>query len=123
MTKATICIGENKGADQLRSRSFAVTAKLIIAFATRIVQFLYILNPNFPVSSHLLVLYRLVCVGPSRKPHCWFSRVAAHKLLPRAGETDPDVRLGALRLAQSLVLDEGNFGVVQELNEVVRGCS
>ena len=36
------------------------------------------------------------------------------------GETDAEVRLGALRLAQSLVLDEGNFGVVQELNEVVR---
>ena len=35
------------------------------------------------------------------------------------GETDPEVRLNALRLVQSLLLDEGNFGVVQELNEVV----
>ena len=42
--KPAICIGENKGTD-----SFAVTAKLISAFvlATRIVQFLYFLNPNF----------------------------------------------------------------------------
>ena len=35
------------------------------------------------------------------------------------GETDVEVRLNALRLVQSLLLDEGNFGVVQELNEVV----
>ena len=42
--KPTICIGENKGADQ-----FAVTAKLISAFvfATRIVQSLYFLNTKF----------------------------------------------------------------------------
>ena len=59
--------------------SFAVTAKLISAFvfATRIVQFLYFLNPNFPVSSHLQCLYRSICVGPVRKPHCWFSHEAA----------------------------------------------
>ena len=44
--------------------SFAVTAKLISAFvfATPILQFLYFLNPKFPVSSHLLCLYRLVFV-------------------------------------------------------------
>ena len=36
--------------------SFAVTAKLISAFvfATRIVQFLFFLNPKFRASSHLL---------------------------------------------------------------------
>ena len=46
--------------------------KLISAFvfATRIVQFLYYLNPIFPASSHLLCLYRSVYVGPDRKPHC-----------------------------------------------------
>ena len=51
MGKQTICIGETKGADQL-----AVTAKLISAFvfATRIVQFLYFLNPKFPASTHPL---------------------------------------------------------------------
>ena len=45
MGKPTTCLGENKGADQLR-----VTAKLFSAFvfATRIVQFLYLLNPKFP---------------------------------------------------------------------------
>ena len=78
MGKQTICLGENKGADQLRS---AVTAKLISAFvfATRIVQFLYFINPNFPASSHLLCLYSLVCVGPVRKPHCWFSHEVAQR--------------------------------------------
>ena len=50
--------------------SFAVTAKLISAFvfATRIVQFLYFLNPKFQASSHLMWLYSPVCVGPGRKP-------------------------------------------------------
>ena len=48
MGKATICICENKGADQLRG----VTAKLISAFvsATRIVQFLFYLNPKVQAS-------------------------------------------------------------------------
>ena len=50
--------------------SFAVTAKLISAFvfATRIVQSLYFLNPEFQASSHLLWLYSPVCVGPGLKP-------------------------------------------------------
>ena len=60
--------------------SFAVTAKLISAFvfATRIVQFLFYLNPKFQASSSFLCLYRPVCVGPVRKPHCWFSHEEAH---------------------------------------------
>ena len=59
--------------------SFAVTAKLIITFvfATRIVLFLFYLNPKFQASSSFLCLYRSVCVGPVRKPHCWFSHGAA----------------------------------------------
>ena len=59
--------------------SFAVTAKLISAFvfATRIVQFLFYLNPKFQASSSFLCLYRPVCVRPVRKPHCWFSHEAA----------------------------------------------
>ena len=75
MGKSTICIGENKDADQLRG----VTAKLISAFvfAIRIVQFLFYLNPKFQASSSFLCLYRPVCVGPVRKPHCWFSHEAA----------------------------------------------
>ena len=50
--------------------SFAVTAKLISAFvfATRIVQFLFYLNPKYQVSNHRLWLYSPVCVGPGRKP-------------------------------------------------------
>ena len=42
------------------------------------VQFLHYLNPKFQVSSQLLCLYSLVCVGPVRNPHCWFSHKTAH---------------------------------------------
>ena len=58
MRKPTICLGENKGTDQL------VTTKLISAFvfATRIVQFLFYLNPKFQASSSFLCLYSVtVC--------------------------------------------------------------
>ena len=50
--------------------SFAVTAKLISAFvfATRKVKSLYLLNPKFQASNHLLWLYSPVCVGPGRQP-------------------------------------------------------
>ena len=50
--------------------SFAVTAKLISAFAftTRIVQSLNFLFPKFQASSHLLWLYSPVCVGSGWKP-------------------------------------------------------
>ena len=77
MGKPTICLGENKGADQLRGNREA--AKLISAFvfATRIVQFLFYLNPKFQASSSFLCLYRPVCVGPVQKSHCWFSHEAA----------------------------------------------
>ena len=46
--------------------SFAVTAKLISAFvfATRIVHFLFLLNPKFQASMLLLGLYMSVCVRP-----------------------------------------------------------
>ena len=74
MRKPTICIGETK-----THISFAVTAKLISAFvfATRMVQFLFYLNPKFEASSSLLCFYWPVCVGSVRKPHCWFSNEAA----------------------------------------------
>ena len=54
--------------------SFAVTAKLISAFvfATRIVQSLYFLNPEFQASSHLVWLYSPVCVGTGWKPKTGF---------------------------------------------------
>ena len=69
MGKPTICKGENK--DQI---SFAVSA---FVFATRIVQFLFYLNPKFQGPSSFLCLYRPVCVEPVRKPHCWFSHEVA----------------------------------------------
>ena len=49
--------------------SCAVTAQLFNAFvfATQIVQSLFFINPNFQGSNHLLLLYSLVCVGPSRE--------------------------------------------------------
>ena len=49
--------------------SCAVTAQVISAFvfATRIIQFIFYLNPKFQASIHLLWLYRPVCVGPCRK--------------------------------------------------------
>ena len=50
MGKPTICLGENKGADQLRSNCE---------------QFFY-LNPQFQASISFLSLYRSVCVGPGR---------------------------------------------------------
>ena len=48
----------------------SVTAQLISAFvfAIRIVQSLYYIHLKFQASSHLLWLYRPVCVGPGRKP-------------------------------------------------------
>ena len=77
MGKPTICIGENKDADQLRGNR---EADQPFVFATRIVQFLFYLTPKFQASSLLLCLYRPVCVGPVRKPHCWFSHEAARLL-------------------------------------------
>ena len=49
--------------------SFAVTAKLLVAFvfATRIVHSLYF-PPKFQASSNLLWLNSSVCVEPCRKP-------------------------------------------------------
>ena len=78
MKKKTFCICENKGANQLCS-NWRVTAKLISAFVftTRIVQFLYFLNPKFPASSHLLCLYSSVYVRTVLKSHCWFSHEVA----------------------------------------------
>ena len=70
MRKPDFCLGENKGADQLRGNREADHA---FVFATRIVQFLFYLNPKFQASSSFLSLYRPVCVGPGRNPNCWFS--------------------------------------------------
>ena len=77
MGKPSICIGENKGADQLRSHCIADHA---FVFDIWIVQILNFINPKFQATSLLLCLYRSVCVGPVRKPHCWFSHEAAQLL-------------------------------------------
>ena len=50
MGKPIICIGENKGTDQLRSNCEADQG----LFAKGTVQFFYFLNPKFPGSNHLL---------------------------------------------------------------------
>ena len=72
MGKPTICICENKDADQLRGDQ-----RLCFRYTDNL-QFLSFLNPNFPASNHLLWLYSPVCVGPGRNPHCWFSHAQAH---------------------------------------------
>ena len=76
MGKPTICLGENKGADQLRSNCEA-DQRLCFRYSDSTVPLL----SKFPVSSHLLCLYSPVCVGPVRKPHCWFSHEVAQMLL------------------------------------------
>ena len=70
--------GLNKLSRVVKKRLFAYAktktqisfAKLISAFvfAIRIAQCLYYLNPKIQASSHLLWLYRPVCVGPGRTP-------------------------------------------------------
>ena len=47
MGKPTICIGENRGADQLRGNRKLISA---FVFATRIVQYLLHLTPKFQAS-------------------------------------------------------------------------
>ena len=80
MRNLTFFIGENKGADQLRSVCEA-NQRLKFVLATQTVLSLYFLHTNFPASSHFLCLYCLVCVGLVRNLHCWFSHDAAYLLL------------------------------------------
>ena len=61
MRKPAFCICKNKDVDQLHG-----TIPLL---------------PKFQASRHLLYLYSLVCVGPGRKPECWFSHDAAHIII------------------------------------------
>ena len=75
MRKPTICIGENKDADQLRGNREA-DQRLCFRYSDSTIPLL--LNLKFQASISFLCLYRPVCVGPVRKPHCWFSHEAAH---------------------------------------------
>ena len=74
MGKPTICTGENKGFDQLRSNCQA-DQRLCFHYTVSTMPLLS--KPKFPVSSHLLCLYSSVCVRPVWKPHCWFSHEVA----------------------------------------------
>ena len=65
MRKPAFCICENKDADQLRGNR---EADQRLCFRYLIVQSFYFLNPKFQASSHILLLYSLVCIGPGRKP-------------------------------------------------------
>ena len=65
MRKPDFCLCENKDADPLCSNC---TADQRLCFRHTDSTFLYILNPEFPASSHLLCLYSPVCIGPGRKP-------------------------------------------------------
>ena len=76
MGKPTIRIGENKDADQLRGNRKA-DQRLCFRYKDSTILLLFFLNPKFQASSLLLCLYSPVCVGPVRKPHCWFSHEAA----------------------------------------------
>ena len=78
MGKPTICIGENKDADQLRGNREA-DQRPCFRYSDSTIPFV-LLNPKFQASSSFLCLYRSVCVRPVRKPHCWFSHEAAHIL-------------------------------------------
>ena len=73
MRKPTYCIGENKDADQLRGNR---EAEQRLCF--RSIDSTILLSPKLQASSHLLWLYSLVFIRPSRKPECWFSHDEAH---------------------------------------------
>ena len=96
MGKPTLCIGENKGADQLRNNCEA-DQRLCFRYMDSTIP-RYFLNPKIPASSHLLCLYGSDCVGPARQPHCWFSHEAAHILmfLVSFGEMNKAINKGYL---------------------------
>ena len=75
MGKPTICIGENKDADQLSSNREA-DQRLCFCYSDSTIPLL--LKTEFQASCSFLCLYRPVCVGPVWKPHCWFSHEVAH---------------------------------------------
>ena len=77
MGKPTICIGENKDADQLRNRE--ADQRLCFRYSYSTISLFY-LNPKFPAPISFPCPYRSVCVGPVRKPHCWFFQEVAQIL-------------------------------------------
>ena len=73
--KPTICICENKDADQLRGNREA-DQRLCFRHLDSTIPLLS--KSKLPTSSHLQLLYSLVCVRPGQNPHCWFSHAGAH---------------------------------------------
>ena len=71
--KPTICICENKDADQFRGNREA-DQRLCFRYMDSD------LNSKFQTSIHLLWPYSPVCVIPGRKPERWFSHDAAQLL-------------------------------------------
>ena len=71
MGKPTICIGENKDADQLRGNREA-DQRHCFRYSDSTIPLLL-----KSASSSFLRLYRPVCVIAGRKPHCWFSHEVA----------------------------------------------
>ena len=67
MRKTTFFICENKDADQLRGNREA-DQRLCFRYTDSATHLL--------LKSHFLWLYSLVCVGPGKKPDCWFSHEA-----------------------------------------------
>ena len=63
MRKATTCIGETKSADQLYTdKHFCFRYTVSIKIQS------FFLSPKVQASIYCLRFYRLVCVGPGRKP-------------------------------------------------------
>ena len=67
MRKPAFCICENKDTDELRGNREA-DQRLCFHYTDTTIPLLSKFNPKFQASSHLLWLYRPVCVGPGRKP-------------------------------------------------------
>ena len=73
--KPTICICENKDADQLGGNREA-DQRLCFRYLDSTITLLP--DTKVQASSHLQWLYSLVCVRPGQNPNCWFSYAGAH---------------------------------------------
>ena len=73
MGKPTICIGGNKGADQLHSNCEA-DQRLCFRYTDSTIP---LLSKSKLASNHLPRLFSWVCVGTCRNPNCWFSHAQA----------------------------------------------
>ena len=74
MRKPTICIGKNKGADQLRSNREA-DHRLCFRYTDSTIPLL--LKSEISSFKPASDTVQPVCVGPVRKPQCWFSHEVA----------------------------------------------